>query len=728
MLKPITDPARPGFQPATALLTRLILGLALALPGLALSQAASPIASLAMPSSREPITISADTVTWLRQDNVLELVGDVTVEHPSYRITADRARADLTNKTISATGRVRVTYIREGAEEHQIMEANEVEVNTDRATGWVVHGRLSVPWRESVFQFEGERIERVDDHTYLIERGDFTWCRCGKDQAPDWSVSAERIEADTNGDAVVRDGRIRLRGHPFFKVPYFRYPIGAERRTGWLLPVIETTSSDGFQIEEPFYWVISRSADLTVQPRWIWERGINLGAEVRYDYGDVARGETRGFVMDDGKEHATRGGIRIIHRSDAGDIFTVASDVVFISDNEVLFDFPYRDMGNENDRNLESRLYASYHWPYMNLTAEFAAFDDLMGGDLRSSPFGFDRDKQMVQRLPALTYTILTRPLVGPLVFDLSAYAANYYRQDVESGRGQLITLMPRVALPWRIGDAMDFWVDAGYREWFVAPDQAFNSTNTYTGRPEANLYLSAQWERIFERGGTRYRHSIRPELIGYYAAAPDEPADAFFQTIIPDRATQLLGVHLDSRLFSRPAGEKPAPIAETARVELTQLYDFEDNSWRDLRIEADLGAPTPWRLSLDAYHSWEDWEWSRIETGVGYRFDQRAEVRAGYRKDTGNVRSPSFDFSSVPDEAVNGGFAVRLSERNEVEYRAFYSIEHDRMVRQSLDWDFVAKQKCWGMHVNVTDRMRPSRPQGDHEISGSVNLRLEAP
>ncbi|HUT53080.1 MAG TPA: LPS assembly protein LptD [bacterium] len=680
-----------------------------------------------MPGADEPITITADTVTWLRNDNTLDLLGSVVVEHPDYLITADAAHADLTRKTITARGHVTVTYLKGGVP-RQVLAAEEVQVQTDQATGWVVKGRLTVPWHGAVFQFSGGRIQRIDGHTYLIEQGDFTWCACEGGEPPDWSVSADRIEADVSGDAVVRGGRVRIRNHPLFAVPYFRYPIGTERRTGFLMPVIETTSSDGFQIEEPFYWVISPSADLTLGPRWIWERGINLGAEVRYDYGDLARGTTRGFVIDDGKEHAWRGGIRIIHRTDAGDIFSAASDLALVSANEDLFDFPYRDLGDENQRALESRLYLSYHWPYMNLTAELAAFDDLMGGDLRSSPFGNDRDQEMVQRLPAVTYTLLTRPLFGPLLFDVSGYAVNYYRQDVEAGRGQLITLMPRVALPWRIAGAVDFWMDAGFREWFVAPDQAFNSTSTYTGRPEADLYLSAQWERIFENGGRRYRHVIRPELVGFYAGAPDEPADAFFQTILPGRATQLLGVRLDSRLYSRPASARPSPIAETARIELTQLYDFEDESWRDLRIEAGLGAPTPWRVNLDAYHSWEEWEWSRIEAGAGYIFDKNTQVRVGYRKDTGNVRSPYFDFQSVPDESVSGGIKVKPGERHELEYRAFYSIQHDRMVRQSLDWDYVGRQKCWGVHVNVTDRIRPSRPEGHDEISGSVNLRLEAP
>jgi LPS-assembly protein len=717
--------SRAGHATAKRLGPGLFVIIMILTPALAKGQGGQ--AALEMPSADDPVAITADEVAWLRKENRLELSGNVTISHPEYVVRADRAEAELDKNIIRASGAVTVARIENGVE-GEILTSEEVEINVETGAGWMVEARLRVPSQDAVLQFEGKRVERIDDHTYLIEEGRFTWCDCEQGETPDWSVAAESIEADTEGDAVAQGARVYIRDLQVMMIPYFRYPVSTRRRSGFLMPEIETSSSDGVQIEIPYYWVISRSADLTVGPRYIQERGVDAGTELRYNYGDIAHGEMRGFGIDDAAEHVSRGGIRIVHRADIGDRFTAASDVSLITDNEVLFDFDHRNLGDENRRELESRLYLSYHWTDMNLTAELAAFDDLMGGDVRDSPFGRDRDEEMVQRLPAVQYTLLTRPLIGPVYFDVQAYAANYYRQEAEMGRGQMVSILPRVALPYRLFDSVDFWFAAGYREWMAAPDPDFDEDSTATGRAEAELYTSAQWERIFEEGGHRYRHTVRPELIGFYGGEPQDVKDDFFQTVIPAYATELLGAHLDSRLFSKPAKQGPAPVTETARFELTQLYDFEQELWRDLRVEGRLGPPTPWRLNLDLYHSWEEWEWSRIVSGIGYVLDKTAELRFGYREDTGNVRAPYFEFQAAKDAALTGEAFYSINRVHEFGYKAHYSIEHDRVVRQSFEYDYLARQKCWALNLKVSDRIKPDEPDEDHEVSGSVNFRIEAP
>lgn len=677
-----------------------------------------------MPGTDEPVIITSDRVTWNRKKNELEFEGNVVVEHPMYRINADHARARLDDKVISASGSVTVTRITEGGQK-EIITSDEVEINSEQGTGWMARARLDLPFKERTFRFQGERIEKTGEHTYLIENGSFTWCNCREDEAADWSIQAKSIKVDTEGDAVVRDARIRIKDRPFARVPYFRYPVGAERRSGLLIPEIESGSLDGFQFELPYYYVINQSADATLSPRYIQGRGLDTGAELRYNFGEIAKGETRGFHIDDREEKETRGGIRIKHRTDIDDVFTAAADITFITDNEVVFDFDHRDLGDANQRALESRLVLSRHWPFMNLTTEFSAFDDLMGGDVRESPFGKDRDEQMVQRLPAISYILLTRPLAGPLMFDVSGYAANYWRQDRDLGRGQLVTILPRVALPWRFDDAVDFWVAAGYREWFLQPDPDFDRDTTYTGRAEAELYTSAQWERIFTGEKMVRRHSIRPAVIAFWADEPQKPNDDFFAMIVPDMPTELAGVHLDSRLWSRSVSDKSVPPIETARAEITQLYDFEAQKWRDLRIEGRLGAPTPWRLSLDAYHSWEEEELSRVVGGAGYVFGNRAEIHADYRYNTGKILSPYFVFESLPDESISGYASYRPIGRHQFKYHAYYSIEHDLLVNQTLEWDYLARQRCWRINVAVREKIRPDDPDGEHEVSGSVNFQI---
>ena len=398
-----------------------ILLVIMAMPYWAYAQTA--VFTLPPPDEDSIIHISADEVVYFRKLDELYFKGSVVVKHPDYIIKADSARAFPEKQIISAEGNVKIMRVEDG-KNHEVLAADNMEFDAASGTGWLVKARLVVPFQNELISFDGDRIEKIDDHTYLIKKGSFTWCRCEDGKTPDWEVAGDEINADTKGDAVIKGARVKIRGRGFMEFPYFRYPIGTDRKSGFLFPIIETSSSDGVQIEVPYYYVINKSMDATVYPRYIEKRGIDLGSEFRYNYGEVAKGEIKAFYIDDSKEHASRGGIRIIHRSDIDEKFSVAADISYITDNEVLFDFDHRKMGDERQRALESRLVTSYHWPYMNLTAELSAFDDLMGEDLRDSDFGKDRDEEMVQRLPAVNYTLLTRPILSPLMFDVTGYAA----------------------------------------------------------------------------------------------------------------------------------------------------------------------------------------------------------------------------------------------------------------------------------------------------------------
>jgi hypothetical protein len=679
---------------------------------------------LALPAADEPIEIIADELTWDTPKNLLQLDGHVVVLHPEYRVEADRAEADLTTRTIRLSGHVVITSLKGG--EDRILTGGEAEINTATGAGLLLTGRVSVPWDKTRIQLQGDRLERIDEKTYRVDRGSVTWCNCGENGVPDWSVSADHLEVDTDEQVKATGARVQIRNHPVFAAPSLRLPLGTGRQSGFLIPIIETNSGDGIQVELPFYLVLGRSADLTLGPRWIQERGVEVGVAGRYDYGHPGKGELRGSVIEDSKENAWRGGARWTHRADAGDRVSLAVDAAYITDNQVLFDFDHRQLGDENQRNLESRLYLALHGQTMNLTTEAAAFDDLVGDDLRRSALGPDRDPQMIQRLPAVSYTLLTRPIAGPLAFDVSAYAANYYRQDADLGKGQLYSLFPRLVISSRLFDAMDFWMAGGYRGWYLMPAPEIEGVDLTTGRAEAELYLSSDWERVFESGDRRFRNAVRPEIVAFYGDSPRPPEDIFFAGIIPAGKTELAGMHLDSRLWSRPLSA-PGPIVETGRIELTQLYDFAAQEWRDLRVEARLGQPTPWAISLDAFYSWEDWQWTRAVALVGYQFPFGLELNAGYRLDTGKVRSPYFDFEVAENRSVTGSIIYKPNDRHRVEYRAYYSLQYGQMVRQSFNYGYLARQRCWGVDLMASDRIRPLEPD-KHVLSGSVNVRIASP
>src|SRR5690606_19187708 len=70
---------------------------------------------------------------------------------------------------------------------------------------------------------------------------------------------------------------------PVAYAPYFRFPIGPDRLTGFLFPSIGFDENDGIgEFEIPFYWNIAPNYDATFNPRYQSDHGYILETEFRH--------------------------------------------------------------------------------------------------------------------------------------------------------------------------------------------------------------------------------------------------------------------------------------------------------------------------------------------------------------------------------------------------------------------------------------------------------------
>ena len=65
-------------------------------------------------------------------------------------------------------------------------------------------------------------------------------------------------------------------------IPYFTFPVNNQRKTGFLYPSISSSSKNGASIATPFYWNIAPNYDMTISPRLMTRRGLQLNTEFRY--------------------------------------------------------------------------------------------------------------------------------------------------------------------------------------------------------------------------------------------------------------------------------------------------------------------------------------------------------------------------------------------------------------------------------------------------------------
>lgn len=120
-----------------------------------------------------------------------------------------------------------------------------------------------------------------------LRRAFYTVCTpCTEDGEmgrPAWRLRARRVTQDENAQMLYyRDALLEVKGVPVLYLPYFAHADpSSERRTGFLLPYFGESSRTGQFFEQPFYWSMSSSQDLTLSPRFMTEANALLAFEHR---------------------------------------------------------------------------------------------------------------------------------------------------------------------------------------------------------------------------------------------------------------------------------------------------------------------------------------------------------------------------------------------------------------------------------------------------------------
>ncbi|GAC1628243.1 MAG: LPS-assembly protein LptD [Nevskia sp.] len=122
----------------------------------------------------------------------------------------------------------------------------------------------------------------------LIEKGGFaeldqvrfTTCAPGNEA---WTLSASKIGLDEEtGIGTANNALLRFQHVPIFYLPYFRFPIDGLRHSGFLFPIVGNNNTNGFDLRWPLYLNLGPNYDVTLVPRYLSERGEQIGGQFRY--------------------------------------------------------------------------------------------------------------------------------------------------------------------------------------------------------------------------------------------------------------------------------------------------------------------------------------------------------------------------------------------------------------------------------------------------------------
>ncbi len=208
--------------------------------------------------------LQADEVTRQEQQHHIQASGHVEARYQGRTLRADRVDYDTDKGEVVATGHVEVI-----ADDGSTQFADTLSL--DKAMNEGFASGFSTRLRDHV-QIAAARAARQSRDVTVLDHVIYTpcvTCQANGSRQPTWSIRARRVVEDKRRKTLVfHDAVIEVKGQPVFYLPYLAgADPTAERKSGFLLPLVTFSGERGFSYQQPYYQVISPSQDITVSPQ-----------------------------------------------------------------------------------------------------------------------------------------------------------------------------------------------------------------------------------------------------------------------------------------------------------------------------------------------------------------------------------------------------------------------------------------------------------------------------
>ena len=243
----------------------------------------TPCARAFAESSNNRATICA--IQQERDGDVYKLRGAVEIYYETYVLKADDATFNSDTNEANASGH----FSLDGGPNDDHIRADHGTYNFALETGkfYDVTGTTGLRFRANrviltstaPFAFTGKLVEKTSQDHYLVYDGTITTCELPH---PNWQFDARKVSVDVGGNAKIYRSTFDLHGIPILWLPYATHPVEKEsRQSGFLMPSVGHSSTNGYMVGEAYYWAINRMMDATLGAEYFSLRGGSQRGEFR---------------------------------------------------------------------------------------------------------------------------------------------------------------------------------------------------------------------------------------------------------------------------------------------------------------------------------------------------------------------------------------------------------------------------------------------------------------
>ncbi len=525
-------------------------------------------------------SLSADRLTYWKVEDELEAEGNVRYAKNADRISGPKMHLNMTDNTgyfdqpvYSMTRVARLPkqeyspVLGSSAQSVKKFPSFIAQEKKDKDAVVTIAGEV-VDKGQALTTASGkaDRLDFLGENRRQLTNATYSTCAA---EDPDWYAKAAQLDLDfDNETGEARDATVIFKGVPLFYSPWLGFSLNNKRKSGLLAPTFGTSSKSGIEFTLPYYWDIAPNMDMTIAPRLMSKRGLQINSEFRYlnyNYNGLARLE---WLPDDRLANRNRYAFSILHNQTyLANGFTGYLNVNGVSDGAYLRDLSSR-INEASQGNLLRQGMLTYGGGWWSATANVQTYQTLQ------DPALLYKVTKPYERLPQILLTASRPEFIGGTAFAFNGEYVNFDHPSLVTARR--LTLYPQLSLPLQSA------------AWYVTPKIGMHSTrydidrkgtpgpdNVVRNLPVFSVDAGVAFEREMDWFGKGLTQTLEPRL--FYLAIPQRTqdeipvfdsglADFNFATIFSDNiysgvdriadANQLTAA-LTSRLIDPQTGEE---------------------------------------------------------------------------------------------------------------------------------------------------------------------------
>ncbi len=644
----------------------------------------------------EATDISAEQVQNIAK-SVSTFSGNVVIERHQLRLRADEVKHYKDDQRLELNGNI---------------HADTANMALNASHGWMNLQSNESEFFDSVYYIpeagltgEAPLLSISADKTSTLENTQFSTCPANQ---LDWHLNTGWLELDQSKSTGTAINTVFWIGRvPVFYFPWIQFPLGDERRSGFLTPSIGTSSNNGFQFSTPYYWNIAPNQDMLITPTNMTKRGTMLITDYRY-LSRSSKGNLNLEYLNKDKEYdEQRYLLHFDNSSKLSDSLTLNLLFNDASDPDYLKDLS-SNIRITNTTHLERNAKLKYNngpWRAALMAQDFQTIDNDIAA--KNRPY---------QRLPQITLNGKGELLEmdnSYLLGSLDTEWVEFKHQSINKEQGSRFNIYPRLSLP----------IESN--AWFIKPSAGYVFTQyntTDTSGNDANLdsralpVVSLDSGLFFERNFTdsSLLQTIEPRMFYLNIPYEDQSALPIFDTSKQSfsfaslfRENRFNGVDrvgdanqltlaLSSRILNKNNGH------ELFNISIGRIYYFEDqqvslNNSINTAGSSDLitevgGNLNKWRARATLQWNRDTNTSDKRSVQLSYAASKKAVFNVGYRF----FRDPVTETKNL--EQTDLSFAWPFARNYSLLGRWNYDLTNERDIENLSGIQY--ESCCWALRL----------------------------